>query len=152
MLDFIHTKCFIGAQSGAVSVASDNTMIGQDLDSRVLSRSRWMCRLIHLQSDQALLHEYERRHARNAVWPEVVEDLRQRGIDRMEIWRLGSTAVMVMEVADDFPRISEKSLQPAVERWEAEMTQFQNGIDGAASDEKWRLMKCVFSLAEQTGL
>ncbi len=70
----------------------------------------------------------------------------------MEIWRLDSIAVMVMEVADDFPRKPDKSLQPTVERWEAEMTHFQNGIDGVASDEKWRLMKCVFSLAEQTGL
>ena len=114
-----------------------------------VAERRWICRLLHLRSDQSLIAEYERRHASGAVWPDVVRDLRQRGVARMEIWRMSDIALMVMEVEPDFPRPAVATLQPTVDRWEKEMEQFQDVGTGAPTNDKWMLMKQIFSLADQ---
>lgn len=108
--------------------------------------SRRLCFTLDLVSDGELIAEYERRHAPGAVWPGVVRELRQRGFENMEIWRTEERLLMVTEVSDDFPRISDPSLAAEVARWEAEMDRFQtrSSKDGV----KWSEMRRIFSLDE----
>lgn len=102
---------------------------------------------LDLVADAALIAAYEERHGPGAVWPDVVADIRQRGILEMEIWRVDERLVMIAEAADDYPRAPEPSLQSTVARWETEMDAFQRPI--RATGAKWAQMHRIFSLAEQ---
>ncbi|ORM73597.1 L-fucose mutarotase [Pantoea wallisii] len=94
--------------------------------------------------------EYQRLHQR--IWPEVAEHLRQQGIVRMEIYRLGTRLFMVMEVNDafnpqDFAQASAQN--PHIQRWEALMWQFQQPTPWTPAGEKWVAMEQIFSLQDQ---
>jgi L-rhamnose mutarotase len=104
---------------------------------------------IDLVADAELVAAYEQRHAANAVWPEVVRDIRDRGFIDMEIWRVDERMVMIAEVEDDFPRAADPALQPVVAGWESAMDAFQRPI--RATGPKWAPMARIFALAEQGG-
>ena len=111
--------------------------------------SRRLCFALDLVADESLIREYERRHAAGSVWPKVVRDIRDRGVENMEIWRLADRMVMIADVSDDYPRQSDSSVQHVVEQWEAEMSRFQHRI--LDHGEKWAAMTCIFRLSEQVG-
>jgi L-rhamnose mutarotase len=64
----------------------------------------------------------------------------------MEIWRVADRLVMIAEVAEDFPRTSDPTLQSAVDDWERRMDNFQRPI---AEGPKWTEMTRIFALSEQ---
>src|SRR5437763_9094190 len=105
------------------------------------------CFALDLNDDAELIAEYERFHARGAVWPKVTENIRASGVESLEIWRCGDRMFMIAEVADDYPRPVEAP--PEVERWEELMWRFQRPLPKAAEGEKWRPMKRIYSLDEQ---
>lgn len=102
---------------------------------------------LDLKPDPALIAEYERYHA--AVWPEVLANIRDSGIERMEIFRAGNRLCMVMETRDDFS-FEKKSAADAsnerVQEWERLMWNYQQALPFAAPGEKWVLMDQIFSL------
>ena len=53
---------------------------------------------LDLKDDPALIAEYEQHHQR--IWPEIAAHLRRQGVTGMEIHRLGTRMVMVMETDD----------------------------------------------------
>lgn len=99
---------------------------------------------LDLVDDATLIAEYERRHAPGAVWPDVIADIRQRGMLELEIWRVADRMVMIAEVADDYPRDADPAVQPTIDAWEAEMDRFQRRIAG--DGPKWAAMKRIFAL------
>jgi L-rhamnose mutarotase len=101
---------------------------------------------LDLVDDARLIAAYEARHAPGAVWPRVIEDIRQRGYRSMEIWRLDARLVMIAEVEDDFPRPADPALREIVDAWEAEMDVYQRSLrpDGP----KWTPMTRIFSLGD----
>ncbi len=55
---------------------------------------------LNLKDDERLIQEYEEHH--KAVWPEILQSIKETGIESMEIYRLGTRLFMIMEVQDDF--------------------------------------------------
>ena len=58
------------------------------------------CLALDLIDDQQLIHEYEDYHTR--VWPEILESLRDSGIERMEIYRVENRLFLIIEANETF--------------------------------------------------
>ncbi len=102
---------------------------------------------LNLINDAGLIAAHEARHAPGAVWPAVVEDIRNRCILGMKVSRARDELVMVAEVADDYPRPADPTLIAAVEQWEAGMDAYQRPI--AIGLTKWTVIQRIFALAGQ---
>jgi L-rhamnose mutarotase len=109
--------------------------------------NRRFCFALDLVDDEALIAEYEARHAPGAVWPKVVAHIRAQGAERVEIWRAGDHMVMIVEGDHDYPR--PVAVPPEIARWEEQMWRFQQALPQAAEGEKWMPMRRIFSLDEQ---
>lgn len=100
---------------------------------------------LDLKNDPVLIAEYETYH--KAVWPEILQSIRESGIEHMEIYRTGNRLFMIMEVNADFS-FDKKSIadaaNPAVQRWEELMWQYQQALPAAKPGEKWLLMDKIF--------
>lgn len=103
------------------------------------------CLALDLKDDPAMIAEYEDHHKR--VAPEILDSIRDSGIERMEIFRAGNRMFMIIEVADDFS-FEEKArmdqTNPAVQKWETLMWKYQQALPFARSGEKWILLKKFF--------
>jgi L-rhamnose mutarotase len=111
-------------------------------------KNRTFCFALDLVDDAELIAQYERWHAPGAVWPEVIEDIRARGIVGMEIWRIGTRMVMVVEADESFPRAQPQS--PRTAEWETLMSKYQRQLPDANPAEKWAPMTRVFALNSDT--
>ena len=114
--------------------------------------SREMYFLLDLVNDAALIQEYCRMHEPGSVWPAVIDHIRARGVEQMEIWNRGNRLVMVVKAADDYPRLDPSlAARQENERWEGYMARFQQPLPGGAPGEKWLPMRCIFALADHQG-
>lgn len=107
------------------------------------------CFALDLKEDPALIAEYERWHAPDGVWPEVLESIQSAGIEALEIYRTGNRLFMIMEVNEDFSfekKAAADAANPQVQEWEALMWKFQQALPWAKEGEKWVLMKKIFEL------
>jgi L-rhamnose mutarotase len=62
----------------------------------------------------------------------------------MEIWRMGTRMMMIVEADESFPRALPQP--PRVAEWETLMSKFQQRVPNANSVEKWAPMMKIFSL------
>jgi L-rhamnose mutarotase len=105
------------------------------------------CLALDLQSDPALIAEYENWH--REVWPEIKASILDSGITQMEIYRLENRLFMIMETGPAFSfekKAAADAANPAVEKWEQLMWKYQLAIPGGKPGEKWRLMEKIFTL------
>ena len=105
------------------------------------------CLALDLKDDPELIKEYEAYH--QAVWPEILESIKQSGITDMEIYRTGNRLFMIMETTDDFSFEKKAGMDEGnqkVVEWEELMWKYQQALPGAAPGEKWILMTKIFSL------
>lgn len=109
------------------------------------------CLALDLQDDPALIHEYEQYHRQ--IWPEIAAHLRQQGVLAMEIYRLGTRLVMLMETDDAVYSAQRMALaasgNPKVQQWEALMWRFQAATPWTPAGEKWTPMAQIFNLGQQ---
>jgi L-rhamnose mutarotase len=107
------------------------------------------CLTLNLKNDPELIKQYEEHHRR--VWPEIIKSIKDSGITNMEIYRLGTSLFMIMDVDDTFS-FERKSQMDAgntkVEEWEELMWKYQAPLPGAAPGEKWMLMNKIFNLSD----
>lgn len=105
------------------------------------------CLALDLIDDAALIASYEDYHKK--VWPEILQDIKDAGILRMEIYRTGNRMFMIMEVTDKFS-FEEKAKADVknkkIQEWENLMWQYQQALPLAKPGEKWMLMDKIFSL------
>ena len=105
------------------------------------------CLALDLLDDEQLIKEYEVYH--QAVWPEIKKSILDAGIDSMEIYRVGNRLFMIMEVKETFS-FEQKGIADAanekVQEWEQLMWKYQQALPIAKPNEKWILMKKIFSL------
>jgi L-rhamnose mutarotase len=103
---------------------------------------------VNLRDDPAAIAAYREHHRR--VWPEVVESLRQAGVNRMDIHLLGRRVVMIVEVNDGVDLRSmlaaHRSSNGRVEEWERLMKSLQEPAPDAPPGEWWAVMEPVFHL------
>ena len=112
--------------------------------------TRRYCRALDLVDDPQLIADYERYH--REIWPEITGHLRLYRIAEMEIYRLGTRLMMVMETTEDFDNeeFARRSLaDPKVYEWEALMWRYQRPTPWTPAGEKWVAMTRIFSLTEQ---
>jgi L-rhamnose mutarotase len=109
---------------------------------------------LDLIDDAKGIADYEKAH--QAIWPEVHAHLHSQGVVGMEIYRLGTRLLMVMEV-DPAVYSAERMAQasrdnPAIVRWEALMWTYQAPTPWTPAGEKWVAMNKIFDLgAPQQG-
>ena len=102
---------------------------------------------LNLKQDPGVSEQYKEYH--RAVWPEVLEGLRDLGISKMKIFLHGRRLFMYLEAPDDFdlsrdfPRYMKTQ---RAQEWDALMRQFQQPAPGAAPGEWWAPMEEVFDL------
>jgi L-rhamnose mutarotase len=105
---------------------------------------------LDLRDDPALIEEYEACHRK--VWPEVLEHLRVHGIRELEIFRLGTRLVMVMDTDDavfDAARMATAERDnPRIHEWEALMWRFQAPTPWTPDGRKWTPMQSIFRLGD----
>ena len=58
------------------------------------------CLALDLVDDEQSIAAYEEHHKK--VWPEILESIKESGIQNMEIYRIGNRLSMIMEVDDSF--------------------------------------------------
>jgi L-rhamnose mutarotase len=109
--------------------------------------SRRFCLALDLKDDPKLIAQYKRYHEK--VWPEVIESIKDSGIEDMEIYLLGTRMFMIMDVNDSFTfekKARADKGNPKVQEWEELMWKFQKALPQAKKGEKWMRMARVFKL------
>lgn len=105
------------------------------------------CLTLDLKDDPDLIREYEEHH--KAVWPEIIQSIKEAGIEAMEIYRFGTRLFMMMEVHDEFnfgQKTEADEKNPKVQEWEALMWKYQQPLKAAKPGEKWMLMNKIFEV------
>ncbi|MHC5308070.1 L-rhamnose mutarotase [Bartonella sp. LJL80] len=107
------------------------------------------CMALDLVDDPEMISQYQRYHQK--IWPEVADNIRQRGVIDMQIWQVENRLFMVMDVVDTFnsqdaERIAERD--ETNRQWEALMSQFQKPLPSARAGEKWIDMVKIFDLSQ----
>ena len=105
------------------------------------------CLALDLKSDPALIARYEAHH--RAVWPEILDSIREAGIRTLEIYRIENRLFMILEAGDDFSFDKKAALDaanPKVQEWENLMWEYQQALPSAQPGEKWVKMEKIFSL------
>jgi L-rhamnose mutarotase len=102
---------------------------------------------LDLKDDPALIAEYEAFH--RIVWPEIIQSIKESGIEKMEIYRVNNRLFMIMETNDSFNferKTTADAVNEKVQQWEALMWKYQQAMPGSKPGEKWVLMEKIFSL------
>ena len=103
---------------------------------------------LDLINDDQSIADYEQAH--EEIWPEVRAHLFSQGVLKMEIYRLGTRLMMVMEVDPSVYNASRMTLaglnNPAIVRWETLMWTYQAPTPWTPTGEKWVPMDKIFDL------
>jgi len=105
------------------------------------------CLTLDLKDDPELIAQYKKHHEK--IWPEITQSIKAAGIEDLEIYRLGTRMLMIMEVNESFSfeaKAKADSENPRVQEWEQLMWKFQKPLPGAPPGEKWMLMENIFKL------
>lgn len=108
---------------------------------------------INLRDDPEVIERYKIEHTR--VWPEVLERLREVGVQQMKIWAIGRHLFMYLETDDDFDpardfaRINEQARSAEWNKWMSES--FQEPLPDARPGEWWARMDLAFDLRGALG-
>ena len=105
------------------------------------------CLALDLKPDPQLIAEYETWH--RAVWPEILDSIRNSGITSLEIYRVEQRLFMILEATDDFSFEKKNAMDaanPKVGEWENLMWNYQQTLPSAAPGEKWVLCEKIFAL------
>jgi L-rhamnose mutarotase len=109
--------------------------------------NRRYCLTLDLKDDPKLIAEYKRYHEK--IWPEIIQTIKDAGIEDMEIYLLGTRMFMVIEVSEAFSfeaKARADRENPKVREWEQLMWKFQQPLAEAKLGEKWMLMEKIFQL------
>jgi len=94
--------------------------------------------VLDLHDDPAVFAQYESHHRR--VWPEVLDALREAGIESMRLFRCGPRLVMIGAASDDFdPRgyAEYARSSPRLIEWETLMRTLQRPLPFAEAGSWW---------------
>jgi L-rhamnose mutarotase len=105
------------------------------------------CFALDLKDDEDLIKEYDAWHT--AVWPEILQSIRDAGIEELEIYRFSNRLFMIMKANEQFSFERKEAMDaanPKVQEWEALMWKYQQALPKAKPGEKWMLMDRIFAL------
>lgn len=102
-----------------------------------------VCFLLKVRPEK--IDEYRRRHA--AVWPEMLEALRQTGWHNYSLFLRPDGLLVGYLETPDFERARAGMQQhPVNARWQAEMAPFFEALEGGAADTSMAPLTEVFHL------
>lgn len=102
-----------------------------------------VCFLLKVRADK--IDEYRRRHA--AVWPEMLDALRQTGWHNYSLFLRPDGLLVGYVETPDFERArSAMQEHPVNARWQAEMAPFFESLQGGAADASMVPLTEVFHL------
>jgi L-rhamnose mutarotase len=102
-----------------------------------------VCFLLKVRADK--IDEYRRRHA--AVWPEMLDALRQTGWHNYSLFLRPDGLLVGYVETPDFERArSAMQEHPVNARWQAEMAPFFESLQGGAADVSMAPLTEVFHL------
>ena len=108
------------------------------------------CLALDLHDDPALIAQYESHH--RAVWPGVLAHLRAHGVRELEIFRLSTRLVMVINaddaVFDPAAITAAERDDPRLREWEELMWRFQAPTPWTPEGTKWTPMQAIFRLSD----
>jgi len=110
------------------------------------------CKTLDLRNDPDLIAAYKRVHADDALWPEIMQGIREVGIIDMEIYLAGTRLFMIMDTVPDFNHdkaMAELANKPRQKDWETYVSRFQRTSENATADEKWQMIERIFKLPDQ---
>ena len=105
------------------------------------------CLTLDLKDDANLIEQYEAYHQN--IWPEILKSIKDSGITAMEIYRLNTRMMMIMETKDSFSFEEKNKIDlsnPIVKEWEELMWKYQQALPTAKAGEKWMIMDKIFEL------
>lgn len=105
------------------------------------------CLFCDLKDNPVLIEEYKEHHKN--VWPEILESIKESGIEKMNIYNLGNRLFMIIEVNDSFSFDKKAALDannPKVQEWETLMWKYQQALPTAKEGENWLLLEEIFKL------
>ncbi|WP_405296720.1 L-rhamnose mutarotase [Algibacter sp. Ld11] len=105
------------------------------------------CFALDLVDDAKLIEDYKVAHQK--VWPEIIESIKDSGIEDLEIYLVGNRLFMIMVVNDSFSFEQKNAMDannPKVQEWETLMWNYQQALPMAKEGEKWMLMEKIFQL------
>ncbi|MEK9613946.1 MAG: L-rhamnose mutarotase [Flavobacteriaceae bacterium] len=105
------------------------------------------CFALDLKEDPEIIAAYREHHQK--VWPEILESIRNTGIEKLEIYQVANRLFMVMETHFDFSlaaKAESDSKNPKVQQWETLMWNYQKALPFAKPHEKWVQMERIFKL------
>jgi len=101
-----------------------------------------------LQVDPARLDEYVEAH--RAVWPEMLEAIRDAGRREYSLFLRGDGLLVgYYETDDDAASAAALAADPRTARWEEAMAPFFVSLDGGRADQGAPQLPEVFNLADQ---
>lgn len=110
------------------------------------------CKTMELEDDPGLIEKYKEVHAKENVWPEISQGMKEVGILDMEIYISGNRLFMIMDTVIDFDHeeaMEELAGKPRQQEWEAYVSSFQKTDEDATADEKWQLMERIYKLDQE---
>ncbi|QMW06753.1 L-rhamnose mutarotase [Spirosoma foliorum] len=101
------------------------------------------CKTVELKNDAGLIDAYKKVLAPGAGWPEIAQGMKEVGIMTMELYLLGTTLFMIMDIVADFDLVramTELASKPRQNEWEAHIAQFHDITTVATANQKWQLV------------
>jgi len=105
---------------------------------------------LDLINDPLLIDQYIDHH--KAVWPEIIDSIKESGIHDMQIFHVANRLFMIIEVNEDFNFEKKNKMDrqnPYVIKWVELMSTYQKKLPIAEPNEKWILMEKIFDLKIQ---
>jgi L-rhamnose mutarotase len=107
---------------------------------------RRYCFLLQVRPDR--LEEYVQRH--RAVWPEMLNALRETGWGNYSLFLRDDGLLVGYVESPDLAAAQAAMAETDVNRrWQAEMAQYFEDLDGRAPDQGFLLLRQIFNLDEQ---
>ena len=104
---------------------------------------------LDLKDNAELIEAYVNQHSHTQMWREIIEGIRQVGIQEMELYISGNHLVMIVDTPDDFcweKAMKKLSTLPRQQEWETWNSRFQQCNPTDTSEQKWHMMKRFFHL------
>lgn len=109
--------------------------------------SQRFVKLLRLADYPGAAEAYKKAHSE--VWPEIIQGIREVGVELMDIYVLDGIGVMIMEVEDgvDVDAAMERLAGlPRQAEWERYVSQYQQCSSDDTSAGKWKQMEQIFRL------
>jgi L-rhamnose mutarotase len=103
------------------------------------------CFALDLKNDKQLILAYKKHHQK--VWSEIIESIKNSGIEKLEIYLVANRLFMIMEVNKTFSFDKKSKMDannPKVQEWETLMWKYQQALPTAKEGEKWLLMDKIY--------